>query len=442
MLIKIWNTISGFGVSPKHPEENDLVRSYNQMSLLSIAGILLAIIPAIILKFSIVYITTAACLLLIYFGTILVNYFEKIYFARFIISLASPLFYNCLYMLIGGYFAHGIANLASIAITYVAFQKRPKTRIILLAFHVILFLFSVMYVNVYGNVFGVFDFPYDEVLVYAGGLGWTTIVLLSFDKDRNRLVNNLKLNNQELKSTTEELERFTYIASHDLKSPLRTIISFIGMIERDLNKGNYDRIRDNLSFVKSGAEQMNFLVQDILELTKVSNFKASNRSNVDLNLVFEKAKLNLKNEIEEKNAIVQCDQLPSFYCNELEFLLLFQNFIQNAIKYNESDTPTIYITFIQSEEIIHLSFQDNGIGIEEEYYEQIFQFFKRLHTSEKYQGTGLGLGLCKKIISSYQGEVSINSTIGSGTCFTLSFPIMSPEIAEPAMKEEEELMPA
>ncbi len=422
MILKVWNWLSDLGVSEEHPEENALIRSYNRMSFISAMGVFEIILSAWYIGFSNIYIFIVSSILLIYLATLCLNGFGKIYAARYLISIGSPTWISVTYILIGGYFNQGLAIIASMMITYVAFQKNITIKRGILFYHLVVFFMAYFFVQLHGTILGVIDFLFDEVVVFIGGLGWTIIVLFTFDKDRERLIEDLKNNNIELQNTTEELERFTYIASHDLKSPLRTITSFIGLIERDIKKEKYDGLQEKLHFVKTGAEQMNFLVQDILELSQLKSLEKAERSELDLNLILEKAKTNLTEEIAEKNAIIHAEKLPLFCANEIEMLLLFQNFIQNGIKYNTSQRPIITITTYQTDDTLKISFRDNGIGIEEKYYDQIFQFFKRLHNADEYQGTGLGLGLCKKIISNYEGTVEIDSLVGAGTTFVISFP--------------------
>ena len=263
LIIKTWNWISNAGVSKDHPEENELIRLYNIMSLFSGSGTIFVLLIAWYIDFSSTYIFITSSIVLVYLSAILSNSFGKIYLTRYIISIGSPIWISNSNFLIGGSFCQGLAIISSMAITYVAFQKSQNKTIVLLIFHILIFFSSTIYINTYGPLLGVIDFPYDEIAVFIGGLGWAIIVLYKFDKDRTNLVLDLKANNRELKNTTEELERFTYIASHDLKSPLRTIISFIGLIERDIRRENYTKIQENLSFVKTGAEQMNYLVQDL-----------------------------------------------------------------------------------------------------------------------------------------------------------------------------------
>jgi len=424
LIQKLWTYILNLGVSDKHPDENELIRLYNGMSILTIIGSTMNLVIATSIDYPIMYLLVNSFIIGLYFAVPFFNYFDNFFGARYVISVGSPLWIGTANLFIGGSFSQGAGVMASMAITYVAFQKKNKVRWILLSLNIIVYLVTTIYVNNYGPINGVIDFPFDEISVFVGGLGWTIVVLYTFEKDKDTLLENLKTKNQELYAATEELERFTYIASHDLKSPLRNIISFIGLIERNLKKEKYDDIQENLNFVKTGAEQMHFLVKDILELSKLKSQEVVEHTSVDLNLVLEKAARNLKGEIEEKGAALDCRKLPIYYGNELEMVLLFQNFIQNGIKYNESEQPTISVSGKEERDYIQLSFADNGIGIEKEYHEQIFQFFKRLHNSTKYQGTGLGLGLCKRIINNYNGEVKVESVIGKGSIFTIILPVV------------------
>lgn len=425
MLAKSWNWISDLGILNSSDIDYDLGRLYNQMCLFSGSGSLIVFLWAIYLGYPTSYLFVSFYIFAFYFVALIMNFFGKIQFVKNYIAIGSPIWICLSYVLIGGNFSQSTAVLSSMVITYVVYQKKPKLKNGLLIFSVALYFLALTYVNSLGPVFGLIDFPYDEITVFIGALGWIIIVLNIFDKDRNNLVRTLKINNEELIDTTEELERFTYIASHDLRSPLRTIISFIGLIERDVEKGNYDNIKNNLKFVKTGATQMNFLVKDVLEFSQFKNQEVTENSLLDLNAVFEKAKFMLNEEIEGKGAKISCEKLPSFIGYELDFLMLFQNFIQNGIKYNESKSPQVKITGTKTDSDFKISFVDNGIGIEEKYFEQIFQFFKRLHNSTVYQGTGLGLGLCKKIITKYKGKVEVESELGIGTTFTIVLPLKS-----------------
>lgn len=422
-LIYIWNIISEFGVSEEHPEENNLVRWYNRVSLMSAFIGFFLIFVAITQDYFRVYLYVLLFVSAIDTITLLLNYFGKIYAARYVVTIGPTIWANGMYVLLGGNFGHGVVTVASLAISYVAYKNTPVLRAVFMSCQFLCYILSAIYIGLVGAIFENYDVPFDEIIVFFGAIIWIIVVLISHNHDRTVLMNNLKIKNQELKNTTEELERFTHIASHDLKSPLRTIISFVGLAERNLRNGNLSGAEDNLGFVKSGAQQMNYLVQDILELTKINMNENIDYELVDMNRVFQAACHNLTLEINEKNAHVQCDPLHAFLGNPIGLLLVFQNIIQNAIKYNDNVNPEVRISSYQGDNgHLIIKFRDNGIGIDKEYVDQIFQFFKRLHTSEKYQGTGMGLGLCKKIIKNYDGDISVDSIKGLGSTFIVELP--------------------
>lgn len=423
LALKLWNKILNLGTSAEVPEDISLIRFLNKMSFLSILTGVLIFFIGLYSDVPQIYLFITICVIIFYSNFLVLNAFGKTLISRILNAFFTPIWASFAHILIGGFFSQSLVICTSIVITFVSFQKIPKLRIGIIMFTIIVYLLAIVYTTIYTPILGVHDFPFDDIFVFIGTTGWMMGALILIYNEREEFIISLSGKNIQLQEATEELERFSYIASHDLKSPLRTITSFIGLIERDIKKGNYDTIQDKLHFVKSGAEQMNFLVQDILELSKLKNSEDSERVLINLNLILEKARTNLTEDIKEQNVTILAEKLPEFYCNEVEFLLLFQNFIQNGIKYNKSKNPIISISAFETESTLSLSFRDNGIGIAKEYHQQIFQFFKRLHNSNEYQGTGLGLGLCNKIIKSHGGKVEIDSVEGAGSTFTLTFPI-------------------
>ncbi|MEO1517691.1 MAG: ATP-binding protein [Bacteroidota bacterium] len=424
MISCLWNKVSDIGVSKNHPDENWLIQLYNRMSFLTCIFSFFAILIFQYLSASPLHVIITAVVLAMHACIILLHHFKKYRAARYLVSIGNPIWVTITYLLGGGFFCQGAGIICCGTVTYITFQRNTKERNSLIAINILLFISALLWVSTFGPMYQDMEIPHDETIVFIGSVGWTLVAILAFDRERAKLGRKLRDNHDKLIKTTEELERFTYIASHDLKSPLRTIISFIGLIERDIKKGQTEDLLEKLQFIKTGASQMNFLVQDILELSRFRNTDKSERSPIDLNLVLKKAQLNLTEDIREKNAIViACNKLPHFMGNELELLMLFQNFIQNGIKYNKSQQAKIFIHAETTDKSWNISFQDNGIGIEEKYHEQIFQFFKRLHNSDEYKGTGLGLGLCHKIITSYEGTIRVKSALDKGTTFTISFPL-------------------
>lgn len=226
----------------------------------------------------------------------------------------------------------------------------------------------------------------------------------------------------EVNDKNIELERFAYITSHDLKQPIRNIISFAGLLERNVNSKNIkEKNLDYIDFIKKSSSNMESLITDILSLSKIGSQKIDNEE-VDLNEVIQSSQESLKFLILDKNADVTICELPVIKGNELYLKLLFQNLIENAIKYNVSDIPKVDIRYSSDVSYHVIYVQDNGLGIDEKFYNIVFQPFQRLHSNREYQGSGLGLSICKKIVERHEGKIELDSWKEKGSLFTLRFP--------------------
>ncbi len=236
---------------------------------------------------------------------------------------------------------------------------------------------------------------------------------------------DLKVAIEKLKQSNLELERFAYIASHDLKSPLRNIVSFLGLSQRKIKSHNYKGIEEYIRFASDNANQMYTLIQDVLEYSKVNNQSMTGwEKEVNLNEILANVIYNIDSDIKQKNAEILTCPLPIVKGSKVHLMQLFQNLITNGIKYNENETPTVQLSHEETidEHIIRIN--DNGIGIEKQYQDQVFEMFKRLHTQTKYAGTGLGLSICKKVIQDMKGKIWLESTPSEGTTFYIAIPKM------------------
>jgi light-regulated signal transduction histidine kinase (bacteriophytochrome) len=197
----------------------------------------------------------------------------------------------------------------------------------------------------------------------------------------------------------------------------------LGLIEKETADIDNEKLNRYLEFTKTGAFTMNELIEGVLEISKSDKIDIEDLQAIDLNSALNKAISNLHQEIENRNVKISAQQLPNFHGREADFVLVFQNLIQNGIKYNKSSIPHIEIESTINKNILNIKFKDNGIGIETEYRSQVFEFFKRLHNSSEYPGTGLGLGLCKKLINKYDGKIHVNSQVGKYSIFTIILPL-------------------
>lgn len=238
----------------------------------------------------------------------------------------------------------------------------------------------------------------------------------------------LKDANARLLESNEELERFTYIASHDLKEPLRNITSFINLIQRKLKDFQDETLHEYMRFVTSNTKQMYFLLNDILTFSRIAESGNNKFETIDLNLLIEEIKNSLNTMLHEKNGRIQIKNLPIIIGPKVQLFLLFKNLIENGLKYNQSSEATVEIDSIKVNSFYQFSIKDNGIGIAPKYHEQIFEMFKRLNNRHSYMGSGIGLATCKKIISKYGGKIWLESEEGKGSCFFFTFPGKLPDV--------------
>ncbi|MCS6934380.1 MAG: ATP-binding protein [Chitinophagales bacterium] len=237
----------------------------------------------------------------------------------------------------------------------------------------------------------------------------------------------LKKKNAEIESYARKLEamnydltQFVHVASHDMKEPLRMVTNYSQLLTRSLGDNITPEQTDYLKFLNDGAKHMLNVINSLLSLSKIN--AVEHREEVCMNDVLNEVKQLLHDEIVKNNAVIHADKLPSVNAERTYMVRLLQNLIGNALKYNESKVPKVHIYYKPSEREHLFSIADNGIGIPAPYRQKVFIMFQRLHRNHEYQGSGIGLAICKKIIDSLNGKIWIEDSPLGGTCICFTIP--------------------
>lgn len=261
-----------------------------------------------------------------------------------------------------------------------------------------------------------------EVSAYPSTSGLS--VFFKDVKERKEDEKRLKELNQSLAEKTKELERsnaeleqFAFVASHDLQEPLRMITGFLAQLEKKYSDVLDERAEKYIYFATDGAKRMRQIILDLLDFSRVGRIDTE-KEKIDLNvLVKEVLSLN-KKLITDTGASVHVQDLPEIVAARSPVRQLFQNLINNALKYHHHENiPEVKVSYSEVDEFWEFRVEDNGIGIKKEYDEKIFNIFQRLHGKEEFEGSGVGLAICKKIVEGHGGEIWVESEPGEGSTF-------------------------
>lgn len=227
---------------------------------------------------------------------------------------------------------------------------------------------------------------------------------------------------KSLEISNKELNNFAYVASHDLKAPIRTIANYAQLLERRYKEKLDEKASDYIKLIVNSSSRIHNLIDDLLEHAKISS-EINQDSKTDLNEVISTVITELSLSIQENNGIVNYSDLPTLKVNQNHMIRLFQNLISNSLKYRSDINPIIEINAEQRNNEWLFSVKDNGIGIDVKYSDKVFEIFQRLHSNDQYEGTGIGLANCKKIVELNGGDIWLESEEGKGTTFYFTLPI-------------------
>lgn len=277
--------------------------------------------------------------------------------------------------------------------------------------------------DVNGNIYGILGFARDITDLYN-----KTNEIIKINENLNTIVDlrtkeineqNIELQklNEDYIHQNNELQQFAHIASHDLQEPLRTIKGFITLLQMRYNDIFDENATKYMNFVLDSSNRMQLLIDDILKYSKLEH-NSIDMEDVDLNLLIPEIYDDLKELVQDGKLSLIYEKLPIIRSNKQMMYSLFSNLIVNSIKYRSDELPIIEINFYSCrDDYIKFSVKDNGIGIEKEYQGKVFDSFYRLHSKSDYDGTGIGLSLCKKIVKNHGGNIWVDSVVDIGSTF-------------------------
>jgi light-regulated signal transduction histidine kinase (bacteriophytochrome) len=226
---------------------------------------------------------------------------------------------------------------------------------------------------------------------------------------------------RRLERSNVDLQQFAYVASHDLQEPLRTINNFLELLEVRYHDKLDAKAHEYIDYARQGGDRLRLLIDDLLEYSRVD--AVSKFGPVDMNEVVLKSLAILEMQIKENDAEIEVESLPTIQADESQMIQLMQNLIGNAIKFHGLERPRIHISASEGARAVTFAVEDNGIGIDMQYADSIFQMFHRLNNREEFPGTGVGLAISKKIIDHHGGTIWVESQQGVGSTFRFSIPV-------------------
>ena len=228
----------------------------------------------------------------------------------------------------------------------------------------------------------------------------------------------------ELARKNEELERFAFISSHDLKTPLIPIIGFSELLSQEISTYDRPELQEYTQHINQAAHRMFHIIEDVLEYSSLHDTeKDTSIETIDLVELINDIELSIKRKLSKKDiSIVFEGSLYKIEEHKASIYSIFQNLIENGLHYNKSPKPEIIIKTRQTNDNIFMTFKDNGIGIPKSKFEDIFKMFHRIHNEKEYPGTGLGLAIVAKVVRELQGKISVESDLNKGSIFSIIIP--------------------
>lgn len=259
-------------------------------------------------------------------------------------------------------------------------------------------------------------------IIVLGGTGFLGYRYRQHKQLSMYLDEQVRLKTKDLEQANLELRTINYIASHDIKEPIRNIGNYAGLIYKRLPDEHRVGLEDYFKIIKNGTRQLYTLIEDFSQYTSLSGTRAIEWQWVDLNELVENLLHGMENYILSVNGKVINQGLPKVYSNSSLLFIILKNLIENGLKFNQSSTPVVTLSALETPSHLQIIIKDNGIGIEQPYHDQVFEMFSRLHDRKQYEGSGIGLAIVKLLCNKLKVEIALESTFGEGCTFTLRLP--------------------
>lgn len=433
-MLKLLKRVSQIGVEDDYPNAQKL--SYEVCNIICMLTLLISMFYAVLFLFTdykdqgIIFFVSIIVSLYTFYST----YKKRQLHSNILVILHALLlvFYTAVY---SGFESQAHCILTTLVVCSFMLFQNYKHAVISTILTAIMFIGCYLYVSTHGAInpeSRILIGEYINYLFAIAGSALLSFVLIRevnnyIDKIENSLRTN-EMRNQELQEKNDyienqnkNLELFTSVVSHDLRTPLRNISSFVGLIKRRLNESD-QKVNEYVDYTQKGINQMQELINSITYLNRLDLENGEEEIDVDLNVLCADVVKNF-NPTLFPGLAVNYSKLPTIKAKYSHFYNVFQNLIENAWKYNHHDDRIVDISSQLTEHNIQLVIEDNGIGIDKEYSEQIFNAFERLHSNSEYYGSGMGLFICKKTLSLYGGTMELSTEESLGSTFRILLPL-------------------
>lgn len=425
-LLAVFKSLISLGTDVAENPDRKYVRAFNFIACFIFIVTLGYLIAAIFWENAIwIGLLTAAELLC--FAALALNAYGRINFSRYVFLIGINLLVYLSALLVGP-----LANIEhhlilAVALPFLIFDYK---RVYEIGFSILLSLSLLTFYSFGNDLLREYNLDVDTQKLIARFCMFSQVTVLlamviQFAKTANESEVELEtskaqmqLQTSELKRSNNDLEQFAYIISHDLKAPVRNISSFLNLLQVKHSHSLNDEAKEFVKYSHSGAKRLERLIDDVLAYCRIGT-NLPTPVPVNLNDVVNTIQFELRERVNAANASININKELPVVNNVHASLMyhIFQNLISNGLKFNKSEKPAIDISWTNSLNHYTFTVKDNGIGISKEYSTTIFQMFKRLHTEQEFDGTGIGLAICKKIVEYYHGEIWFDSSPETGTTF-------------------------